>query len=742
MLRSIPRPERSRPGARFPPPPLLPTARPPMTLPILAAPLVLAFGSATPTPVQDEREYRTREEAAGAAIEAIRQGQLERAREILGAELVADHLERAAALLDAGEPASALPHVDAALDIEERLRPALVLRGEGLLALGEQNVAAGQGGYAGGFFADAERAFERAGTSPQAMFGRARAAYLQNRAEDARRFALGGAELLRTDLAVEAAAPAESPGDMPADVAADIDGQPEAGQPTPTDPPPALLDTYRFGSAQRILADACYLAYAEQAQALYDRTPESDAELEQARYEEALAEVDALIGVAPQDPATWTLLADLHLFRSAARGHAGEAEAALSALELGLERVPDDPVLLERLVSSARSQGGSPLVVETLERYTERLPGSVAGRLALGAERYELALQAIPSDLAQTDGFRSARTLFEAVEQDFAHLREGLTAEDEDAGRVLAWQVVSRTAQGWMDYWSGDLERAEATFLSTEEIAPQGARYDYGERMRSGVRGLQGLVGKAAERQDLEAATRLSDHLVGLLPEDATMWNDAGLFRRDHAVQIEYIARQLCRAAAGEVEDTERIDELRDAAEVAPELYDTEAEKRIFRDQADRFRERALAEMQRSAEAYERALELAPDDVPETVILLNDSALIYVHYLHEGLEQAETRLLRAIEVGEAQLANPDLDEAQREIVTLPYGDAHENLGVHYLLHQENPERARMYFEKSVEIGPGPRPIVTDYYLPRCAGEEPQGFGEFEPDALRWGAPCE
>jgi tetratricopeptide (TPR) repeat protein len=289
-----------------------------------------------------------------------------------------------------------------------------------------------------------------------------------------------------------------------------------------------------------------------------------------------------------------------------------------------------------------------------------------------------------------------------------------------------------------MDYWAGDLERAEQTFSSTEDITPGGAQWTYGDRLRSAVRGLQGLVGKHSERGDLGSACRVSDRLVELLPEDATMWNDAGFFHRDLATSIEFTARQLCRAAAGEEQEPDRLDELRDAAKVAPELYGTEAEKRIFREQSEAMLVRAKAEMERSRDAYERALELAPDDV----VVLNDSALIYVYYLHTNLELAEQRLLRAIERGEALLADPDLPQEERDVLTVPYGDAHENLGVLYIEHREDAERARMYFEKAVEIGPGPRPIVTDYYLPICSGEDPGGFEAFNRDVLGWAAPCQ
>jgi hypothetical protein len=48
-----------------------------------------------------------------------------------------------------------------------------------------------------------------------------------------------------------------------------------------------------------------------------------------------------------------------------------------------------------------------------------------------------------------------------------------------------------------------------------------------------------------------------------------------------------------------------------------------------------------------------------------------------------------------------------------------WGDAHQLLGELELEHRDRPQRARRWFERCLEIGPLPRPEVSEYYLPRC-----------------------
>ena len=69
-----------------------------------------------------------------------------------------------------------------------------------------------------------------------------------------------------------------------------------------------------------------------------------------------------------------------------------------------------------------------------------------------------------------------------------------------------------------------------------------------------------------------------------------------------------------------------------------------------------------------------------------------------------------------------QLETRELTEEERFALTEAWGDAHQNLGVLYWDEnngRRDPARAIPWLEKSVEIGPVPRPEVTEQYLPEC-----------------------
>jgi tetratricopeptide (TPR) repeat protein len=240
-------------------------------------------------------------------------------------------------------------------------------------------------------------------------------------------------------------------------------------------------------------------------------------------------------------------------------------------------------------------------------------------------------------------------------------------------------------------------------------------------------------AGAAGDGAALQQAAALASKIFELDPDAADAANNAGFFNRDAAVALESAAQAFCRAAAGQA-DQAQISELRRSAEVAPELYGTEAEKRQFRERANALLERARATMRASADAYLRAAELAPEDAR----VQNDTGLVFVHYLHTDLERAEAFLREAVRLGEAQLAETDPEDEGFTALTEAYGDAHENLGVLQLEFLDNPEAARNYFERSVEIGPYERPIVTRYYLPRIDGADELPLAR---PVTGWGQPC-
>ena len=111
---------------------------------------------------------------------------------------------------------------------------------------------------------------------------------------------------------------------------------------------------------------------------------------------------------------------------------------------------------------------------------------------------------------------------------------------------------------------------------------------------------------------------------------------------------------------------------------------------------------------------------------------MNDTALVLVYYTHTDLDLAEKMLLACVEMGTQQLEDESLDEDARWELRNAWGDAHQNLGVLYANLRDNLKEAERWFQKSVEIGPEPRPLLTNYWLPLVRGQLEQ-VAEFEHD---------
>ena len=233
-----------------------------------------------------------------------------------------------------------------------------------------------------------------------------------------------------------------------------------------------------------------------------------------------------------------------------------------------------------------------------------------------------------------------------------------------------------------------------------------------------------------------QSAAGIFERLRAYEPENSDWANNAGFFSRDASVELEFEGSLLCRAARGELQDQATLAELRQLAGVAPELRGTPAEKPLFAAAADERIRRARELMERSYAAYLDAARLVPEDVR----VVNDTALVLVYYLHTDLDRAEELLMRCVRMGEEQLADASLGEDQRWELENAWGDAFQNLGVMHLVLKNDPATARRYFERSVEIGPEPRPVVREIWIPKCNGESvdhPESLA-----ILGWAQPCE
>lgn len=455
---------------------------------------------------------------------------------------------------------------------------------------------------------------------------------------------------------------------------------------------------------ERTWAEASFLVYREAKTAEEETASELFAETETA--------LQNLLGRTPSDPWVWTNLARLYQWE-------GRTEEAATALQRGLDRVPGDAALISTLVDVASADGNA-AVIDQLDRLVERHPDDPNGYWFRGVERFDHATdQLIAGEFLPTD--------FQQAEEDFARCRE---LEPEYTRASQGYEVMCRDGVAWCLYQEDDLDAAVAAFESMEEVFEGGMTWSIESRLLSGVDGLEFVAAAYNEQEDWGSAAEVFAKLADYQPDEVKWANNAGFFHRDAGVPLELTAVSLCA--------TESLDELPDyMAELVTEKFDGDLAAA-----ANKYNELAREHIEASYENYLEAVALAPDDVR----VLNDAALIAVHYLQTNFDHAEELLLEAARLGEVQLAAMEPDDEARWELENAWGDAYENLGVLYLGHKNDPETARGYFEKSVEIGPEPRRLLTEVYIPLCDAtpEEIEAATKETPflGIRPWGQPCE
>ena len=634
------------------------------------------------------------ESSKDAAIALIREGAYAEARELLDDLLLERYLADARVQLERGSPEDALLALDRALDLDPPNSEGRFLKADASLLLAEAGIARGASGILiEGSLLDALSFFERfAPETPRAAVGACRAAHLLGRVDDAMRWARTATAGLER-------------------------------RPTPeltADP-----ETYRT------LANAFFAAYVEA------RGDEARAAETPALFAETEAALASLLGRSASDAWAWATLSDLHEWE-------GNHALARAKLEVALQRLPENGELLQRLARVAHGEGGGPLAIEVLTRYTRANPNGTLGHWYLGEAELADALERSRNEVAQDVD------LLRAAEASFARCRE-LFPENE--ALCKGREVVCRGARGWCHFKLDELEAASEAFLSMNDVLEGGITWQWEAMgLRDGVLGLA-LVGyRHAELEDMYRAGIALEHAVHADPTNVDRASDAGLFLRDAAVSLESEARRLCKAANGGYKTGETLDEVRKLAEIDPILRGTDAERAAFRREADaRFAE-ATDLMNRSWVAYQIAADLLPDNV----MVVNDAGLVPAYYLHTDLDKSKALLERAIELGNEQvpalrerLANaPEAEWAdlKSELLELEeaWGDAFQNLGVLYWLHEDDDERALSYLRRSVEIGPTERttrPSLTNTLIPWIRGEYQPGEDE-QFDLADWGRPCE
>lgn len=639
-------------------------------------------------------------------VEQLRRGDLAGARALLDGMLVEQYLDEAAARYAAGLPEDGLLAVDRALKLAPERADVRLAKARGSLQLAEAGIArSAPATLIEGSLAEAFDYYAELGGEPEPLLGASRAALLLGNTEDALRLAR------EADRAIESEAEARELPWVP----------------------------------ERVLAEAAFRAYIDQRVSEGDAAvaPEADdtsAEAPTASperlalFEEAEDALARLLARSSDDPWAYGQLGDLYEWEE-------RFDQAEDVLRRGLDRHPESAELYERLARVSRKSGGGEHTIEVFEGLVLDDGSLALPNWYLGLERFDVATAALMDrfptgeDAEVPPAAPELLAAFDAAEAEFARCRE---LEPSFDAACRGYEVMCRNARGWYHYQGGDYEDALAAFLSTNDLMPRGIEWSIEGRLLSGISGLH-LIGTGYnDRENWEAAGDVYRELQELQPDSSVWANNAGFFYRDAAVALEAVGARLCRAAQGETDSEPTLARLRRFVEVPAELHGTAEERQRFREAADELLTKARELMDESAASYAAAARLAPEDVR----IVNDAALVLVYYTHDDLDQAEELLREAVALGTRQLEDDDLDEDARWELLNAWGDAHQNLGVLYANLKDDPKTAEGWFEKAVEIGPEPRPLITNYWLPLVRGELDTDPGVDEQTSLlSWGQPC-
>ncbi len=659
--------------------------------------------SAPQAPSETERAI------ADEAARALAAGDWERAKVLIDGLLFGRRVADARAALAAGEAGRALAGARAALALAPDAREALILEARAQLLLAESGADAAASAPRDST-TDASRAageaalatFRRFSDDAACLVGASRAALL-----------LGHDDSLA--LARAAIARLEEPG---------------------------ASASALFHSPERAWADAALAAWrrarsgdAGEAADAVDSGESGESGDASALLREAEDALRRRLGRAPADAEAWGLLGDVYVAQE-------RWDDALATLERGLDRTPDARALLERLHAAAFRVGRGE---DALARFVARHPDVAAGHALLGRARLEAAAGTLAAG-----GGADVAAAFAGAEDALARA-EALALEAGDArvaGEARDAATLARTGAGWAWLAAGELETARVAFETA------GAREDdlrrAHEAFDAALEGLAAVADAWVARGRSERAARICAWLAEREPRAARWPTRAGAHWRDAAIEEASLAARLCRAARGELDDDAALAELRGALAGSRDA-DVDADERArFAAAADAHNETARAWMERGYAAFVQAMRLAPGDLR----LTNDCARLLLCYLDRDGERARELLLRSIAMGAVQRDElrarlAALDDAaaeraplERELWKLEnaWGDAHQLLGV--LLHvlEGDDAAARRYFERALEIGPEPRPVVRDVWLRKLDGERIE-----HPDALtigNWARPCD
>jgi tetratricopeptide (TPR) repeat protein len=415
--------------------------------------------------------------------------------------------------------------------------------------------------------------------------------------------------------------------------------------------------------------------------------------------EEALAR---LVGAQPGERWAWLTLADVQARR-------GDLAAAQATLERGFQKLPGDAELSAKLRATALERGGHAEAIAAFERVRPSATASPDTWWIPASERFERALALEPN--AAIDELRIAEGEFAAARALDAALRA-------EATRM---EALCRAATGWKQRELGRLSAAAECFRSMEKRERGAMVIELPGKVESGVTGLATLAQDHEAKGEPIPAAQLNLELHRYQPDVLKWAVEAGRLYRAIAEEAHANAEDFQLAADDRIREPRRLLALRDRAGIDATIPLGPRLQTELRVRAEDQRKRAQKGFENAYKALLDASRLAPDNVR----VMADAALIAVEYLRSDTEIARGLLRTAIALGDKQLANPALSERDRARLKEAWGDAHEYMGLLYLERDGDPRRALEYFQRSLDIGPSPRPSVSDTYIPRCQKALPQ-----------------
>ncbi len=433
---------------------------------------------------------------------------------------------------------------------------------------------------------------------------------------------------------------------------------------------------------------------AEAHWAWFESLPAS--ERRRAQAEPTRAALARLVARESHDSTAWLRLA--HVEREL-----GHVDAQVRTLERALEVTPGSERVAERLAQAAGERGGWTDLVATVERARTQHPENPALWLASARARLEWALGAEGDEaLAQ---LRQADAEFER----WGALTEGAR---ESSLRERAW---CRARAGWIALGAQRIDAALAQFRSVGALAPGALHWSLEGRVPPALEGLSAAARALRERGEWVEAARIWSELHAQSPEVVEWARLAGESWRTAAEQTLVLARELKLASDGRIVDPAQLEGLRRRAGIGAKPSHGVTWTLALQRAATEAQERAARWFKSSYVAFVDAAQLSPNDVR----LLCDASEVAVYQLKRDLPIVREFLREALRLGELRAGDPSLAGEERRALLEAWGDAHECMGVLLLDYKREPAKAKIHFLRSVEIGPDPRPIVVETYLPQC-----------------------